>query len=52
MYFGEEGEELETGRSPVQWGFLMGSAVVMVVGIVNMFGVETMALEAAATLVR
>ncbi|MDZ7711002.1 MAG: NADH-quinone oxidoreductase subunit NuoN [Roseovarius sp.] len=52
MYFGKEGEGLETGRSPVQWGFLMVSAAVMVVGIVNMFGVETMAFEAAATLVQ
>jgi NADH-quinone oxidoreductase subunit N len=52
MYFGEEGEGLETGRSPVQWGFLMASAAVMVFGIVNMFGVETMAQAAAATLVR
>ena len=52
MYFGEEGEGLETGRSAVQWGVLMASAVVMVVGIVNMFGVESMALNAAVTLVR
>ncbi len=52
MYFGEEGSTLETGRSVVQWVFLMGSAAVMVVGIVNMFGVETMAQAAAATLVR
>src|SRR6056297_24875 len=52
MYFGEEGEGLETGRSPVQWGFLMASAAVMVFGIVNMFGIETMAQAAAATLVQ
>jgi len=52
MYFGEEGEALETGRSPVQWGFLMASAAVMVFGIINMFGVETMAQAAAATLVQ
>ena len=51
MYFGEEGEGLETGRSPVQWVFLMGSAAIMLVGIVNMFGVEAMAQAAAATLV-
>ncbi|KNX40389.1 NADH-quinone oxidoreductase subunit N [Roseovarius tolerans] len=51
MYFGEEGETLETGRSPVQWAFLMASAAVMLLGIVNMFGVETMAQAAAATLV-
>jgi NADH-quinone oxidoreductase subunit N len=52
MYFGEEGSTLETGRSVVQWGFLMASAAVMVFGIVNMFGVETMAQAAAASLVR
>ncbi|MBC7132720.1 MAG: NADH-quinone oxidoreductase subunit NuoN [Roseovarius sp.] len=52
MYFGEEGATLETGRSVVQWAFLMGSAAVMVLGIVNMFGVEAMAQAAAATLVR
>ncbi|KRS14574.1 NADH-quinone oxidoreductase subunit N [Roseovarius atlanticus] len=51
MYFGEEGEPLEAGKSPVLWGFLMVSATIMVVGIVNMFGVESMAQAAAATLV-
>ncbi|MDR9395676.1 MAG: NADH-quinone oxidoreductase subunit N, partial [Roseovarius sp.] len=51
MYFGEEGEGIETGRSPVQWAFLMFSAAVMLVGIINMFGVEAMAQAAAATLV-
>lgn len=51
MYFGEEGDGLETGRSPVQWAFLMVSAAVMLVGIINMFGVEAMAQVAAATLV-
>ncbi len=52
MYFGEEGSTLETGRSLVQWAFLMGSAAVMVFGIINMFGVEAMAQAAAASLVR
>ena len=51
MYFGSEGEELETHGSPVLWGFLMASAAVMVLGIVNMFGVEGAAAAAAATLV-
>ncbi|MFN3210739.1 MAG: NADH-quinone oxidoreductase subunit NuoN [Roseovarius sp.] len=51
MYFGEEGEPLEAGKSPVLWGFLMVSATIMLVGIVNMFGVEGMAQAAAATLV-
>jgi NADH-quinone oxidoreductase subunit N len=35
----------------VLWGFLMASAAVMVLGIVNMFGVEGAAAAAAATLV-
>ncbi|SFT63333.1 NADH-quinone oxidoreductase subunit NuoN [Sedimentitalea nanhaiensis] len=51
MYFGEEGEELDKNRSPVLWGFLMASAAVMLVGIVNMFGVEGAAVAAAVTLV-
>ncbi|MDT8327999.1 MAG: NADH-quinone oxidoreductase subunit NuoN [Roseovarius sp.] len=51
MYFGEAGEALETGRSPVQWAFLMASAAIMLVGIINMFGVEAIAQAAAATLV-
>ncbi|KZY37822.1 NADH-quinone oxidoreductase subunit N [Roseovarius sp. HI0049] len=51
MYFGEEREPLETGKSPVQWGFLMASAALMLLGIVNMFGIEGMAQAAATTLV-
>ena len=51
MYFGEEGEEMDTHSSPVLWGFLMASAAVMLLGIVNMFGVEGAAAAAAATLV-
>ncbi|MFD1158278.1 NADH-quinone oxidoreductase subunit NuoN [Roseovarius aestuarii] len=51
MYFGEEREELETARSPILWSLLMVSATVMLVGIINMFGVETIAEAAAATLV-
>lgn len=51
MYFGEESEPLQAGSSPVQWGFLMASAALMLFGIINMFGVEGMAQAAAATLV-
>jgi NADH-quinone oxidoreductase subunit N len=52
MYFGEEGgDELDKGSSPVLWGFLMASAAIMVLGIINMFGVESAAAAAAATLV-
>ncbi|MDU9002672.1 NADH-quinone oxidoreductase subunit NuoN [Sedimentitalea todarodis] len=50
MYFGEEGDELETNSSPVLWGFLMASAAVTLLGIINMFGVEGAAAAAAATL--
>ena len=51
MYFGSETEEVEARSTPVLWAFLMASAVVMVLGIVNMFGVETAATAAAAALV-
>ena len=52
MYFGDEGAEgLDGGKSGVLWAFLMGSAVIMVLGIINMFGIESAAAAAAATLV-
>jgi NADH-quinone oxidoreductase subunit N len=52
MYFGEETEEsLNGGKSVILWTMLMGSAAIMVVGIVNMFGVEGAAAMAASTLV-
>ena len=52
MYFGEErAEPLEAGGSPVLWGVLMASAAAMLVGIVNLFGIEGAAAAAAAALV-
>ncbi|MBT8456382.1 MAG: NADH-quinone oxidoreductase subunit N, partial [Alphaproteobacteria bacterium] len=51
MYFGEEGDGLDTGGSPVLGGFLMVSAAAMVLGVINLFGVEALAAAAAATLV-
>lgn len=51
MYFGEDREGLDPGMSPVLWGFLMASAAVMVVGVVNLFGIEPAAAAAAASLV-
>jgi NADH-quinone oxidoreductase subunit N len=52
MYFGDESQEgVDTGGSPVLWGFLVASAAIMVLGIANMFGVEAAAAAAAATLV-
>ncbi|MCL3882748.1 NADH-quinone oxidoreductase subunit NuoN [Marivita sp. GX14005] len=53
MYFGEERDEaLDGGKSPVLWGMLMASAVIMVVGVINLFGIEGAAAAAAATLVQ
>ncbi|WP_146344778.1 NADH-quinone oxidoreductase subunit NuoN [Falsiphaeobacter marinintestinus] len=51
MYFGEEGDALDENSSPVLWGFLMASAAVMVLGVINMFGIEGAAAAAAVTLV-
>ncbi len=51
MYFGDDREPLQAGKSPVLWSLLMVSSVIMLAGIINMFGVETMAEVAAATLV-
>ncbi|WP_333715119.1 NADH-quinone oxidoreductase subunit NuoN [Yoonia sp.] len=51
MYFGEEGEQLDSKMNPVLWSMLMGSAAVMVIGVVNLFGIEPLAAAAAATLV-
>ncbi len=52
MYFGEEGETLDRRMPPVQWGLLMASAAVMIVGVVNLFGIDPLAAVAAQTLVR
>ena len=52
MYFGEEREALD-GRMPgVHWAVLMGSAAIMVLGVINLFGIEGVAGAAAATLVQ
>tara|TARA_R110002073_G_scaffold188609_2_gene347484 strand:- start:436 stop:1524 length:1089 start_codon:yes stop_codon:yes gene_type:complete len=52
MYFGEQQDEpLDRGMPPVLWGFLVASATIMLVGIVNLFGIEPLAQAAAATLV-
>lgn len=51
MYFGKESDGLETNMAPTAWAMLMGSAFIMVVGIVNLFGIEPLAAAAAQTLV-
>ncbi len=52
MYFGEDGDDrLDAGNSGLLTGFIVASAVIMVAGIANLFGVEGAAIAAAATLV-
>ena len=51
MYFGEEREGLDTGSNPVLWTCLMASAAIMVFGVINLFGIESFAAAAAASLV-
>lgn len=50
MYFGEAGDALNGKMSTLHWVFLGGSSAAMVIGIVNLFGVETISGMAAATL--
>lgn len=51
MYFGSENETLDRNSSPVLWLFTIASALIMVFGIVNLFGIEGLAASAAAALV-
>ncbi len=52
MYFGKENDGIDTNMGAVQWVMLMGVAVIMVVGIANLFGIEPVAAMAAEALVR
>jgi NADH-quinone oxidoreductase subunit N len=52
MYFGKESDGMESRMAPVQWAVLMAVALVMVAGIVNLFGIESIAAVAAEALVR
>ncbi|MBV7379124.1 NADH-quinone oxidoreductase subunit NuoN [Maritimibacter dapengensis] len=51
MYFGETESNVETPMSPGAWVMLMGSAAIMVLGVVNLFGIEGAAAAAAQALV-
>ncbi len=52
MYFGDEDADgLDSNQSPVLYGFLMASAAVLVLGLINLFGIEGPASMAAAALV-
>ncbi len=52
IYFGREGDVVQSRMVPVQWVALMGSAAIMLVGVVNLFGLEPLAAFAAEALVR
>jgi len=52
MYFGEEVEALDSPREPLLSVFALGSAAAMVIGVINLFGIEAPAAIAAATLVQ
>ena len=52
MYFGENQDDpLDVMKSPILSGFAATAAVVMVVGIINLFGIEAAAGLAASSLV-
>ena len=51
MYFGGEESELDRPSTPILTTFLVASAAAMVLGVVNLFGIEGPAAAAAATLV-
>ena len=51
VYFGSEADGVESRMSGVQWAGFVALAAIMLLGIVNLFGVETLALAAAASLV-
>ena len=50
MYFGDEGEALDRVSMPIQLTLLAASALIMVAGVVNLFGIEGPAAMAAAAL--
>ncbi|WP_281856221.1 NADH-quinone oxidoreductase subunit NuoN [Litoreibacter halocynthiae] len=51
MYFGEERDALNGSMPMINWLLLVGSAAVMVLGVVNLFGIEGLAMAAAGALV-
>jgi NADH-quinone oxidoreductase subunit N len=52
MYFGAEQEPVDSRMAPVQWVMLVGVAVIMILGVANLFGIEAPAALAAEALVR
>lgn len=52
MYFGREVDRLDSRMAPAQWLALVAVSAAMVLGVVNLFGIEPAAALAAETLVR
>jgi NADH-quinone oxidoreductase subunit N len=52
MYFGQERPPLDAAMPALQSALLVGAAAIMVLGVVNLFGVEGFAALAAESLVR
>ena len=51
MYFGEAQDDISVKATPVLRLFLVGSAAAMLLGVINLFGIEAPAAWAAASLV-
>ena len=51
MYFGRDSEGASSRMVPVQWLMLVAVAAVMLLGVVNLFGIEAVAATAAQALV-
>ncbi|MEM0976895.1 MAG: NADH-quinone oxidoreductase subunit NuoN [Pseudomonadota bacterium] len=52
MYFGEPADALDGGIPTLHWLALVGTSAAMVLGIVNLFGIDSFAASAAAALLR
>ncbi|MEZ5798457.1 MAG: NADH-quinone oxidoreductase subunit NuoN [Paracoccaceae bacterium] len=52
IYFGAEQEPADSRMGAAQWVMLMGGAAIMVLGVVNLFGIEPAAATAAQALVQ
>jgi NADH-quinone oxidoreductase subunit N len=52
MYFGAEQEPVQSRMAPVQWVMMVAVAAIMVLGVINLFGIEPAAATAAQALVQ
>jgi NADH-quinone oxidoreductase subunit N len=52
MYFGEPRDALDGSMPAFHWAALMASAFIMLAGVVNLFGIESLAGAAAASLLK